>query len=238
MPDSSSLLQISHFSKNFRDFPALSNVSFSINQGEILGLIGPNGSGKTTLLEGIAGFLPLNSGAVSYLGSTLKDNKRRNHLFYLPDGITPYKDMHVSFALQFFSSHFNASEHTFNRIVTNLKLTSVLSKKVKHLSKGFTKRYLLAIALLSNQPLLILDEPFDGLDLHQSLGVMKILQKECKSGRTLLLSIHQLSDAERICSRFLLLDSGKIVGTGTIEELRKQASLPGGTLEEVFLALT
>ena len=81
MPDSSSLLQISHFSKNFRDFPALSNVSFSINQGEILGLIGPNGSGKTTLLEGIAGFLPLNSGAVSYLGCALKDNKRRNHLF-------------------------------------------------------------------------------------------------------------------------------------------------------------
>ena len=211
--------------------PCINPAAFNV-------ILGPNGSGKTTLLEGIAGFLPLASGAVSYLGNTLKENRRKNYLFYLPDGITPYKDMRVSFVLEFFGTHFSISEHSFNRIITDLALTSVLSKRVKHLSKGFTKRYLLAIALLSNQPLLILDEPFDGLDLHQSLGVMKILQKECESGRTLLLSIHQLSDAERICSRFLLLDSGKIVGVGTIEELRKQASLPGGTLEEVFLALT
>src|SRR5262249_35897676 len=117
-------------------------------------------------------------------------------------------------------------------------LQSLLKARVRSLSKGERKRSLLAFALLTSQPLLLLDEPFDGLDLRQTRDVMKLLREHAARGRTLLLSIHQLTDAARVCDRFILLSSGKVVGEGNIVELRKSANLTDGGLEEIFLALT
>ena len=97
---------------------------------------------------------------------------------------------------------------------------------------------MLAIGLLTPQPLLLLDEPFDGLDLRQTRDVMSVLKESAARGRTLFLSIHQLGDAARICDRLVLLSSGEIVGEGTLAELRSKATLAAGGLEEVFLALT
>ncbi|MCD6588423.1 MAG: ABC transporter ATP-binding protein [Candidatus Fermentibacteraceae bacterium] len=235
---SSTFLQIENISKHYGDIQALKNVSFNIHQGEILGLIGPNGSGKTTLLEGITALMPVNNGKVYKHGSLLNPGNRRDEIFYLPDGILPYRDMPVSVALEFFRNLYGTETKQMNRIIGQLELGSVLHKKVRTLSKGYNRRYLLGIALLSSQPLLILDEPFDGLDLRQMLGVVHILQSVCSSGRSLLLSIHQLADAQRICHRFILLDEGRLLGRGTLDELRLQAGLSDGGLEEVFLALT
>ncbi len=100
----------------------------------------------------------------------------------------------------------------------------MLYKPLKALSKGYRRRVLLSLALLSRQPLLMLDEPFDGFDLRLSLSVMDLL-RECRAGRTMILSIHQLTEAEKICDRFLLLDQGRVLGIGTLDELRKQADL-------------
>jgi ABC-2 type transport system ATP-binding protein len=97
---------------------------------------------------------------------------------------------------------------------------------------------LLALGLLTPQPLLMLDEPFDGLDLRQARDVMALLRRQAQRGRTLMLSIHQLTDAARVCDRLVLLSEGKVVGEGTIDELRRQAKLGDGGLEEIFLALT
>jgi len=97
---------------------------------------------------------------------------------------------------------------------------------------------LLALALLTSQPLLLLDEPFDGLDLRQTREVMSLLRSHAAEGRTLLLSIHQLIDAGRVCDRLILLSDGKVAGTGSIAELRAQANLAAGDVEEIFLALT
>ena len=97
---------------------------------------------------------------------------------------------------------------------------------------------LTAIGLLTPQPLLLLDEPFDGLDLRQTREVMDVLRGHAARGRTLFLSIHQLTDAARICDRFVLLSGGRVVGEGTLDELREAAGVEGGGLEEVFLALT
>jgi ABC-type multidrug transport system ATPase subunit len=96
----------------------------------------------------------------------------------------------------------------------------------------------MALALLTPQPLLMLDEPFDGLDLRQARDVMQLLRAHAANGRTLLLSIHQLVDAARVCDRLVLLSSGRVVGEGTLDELRAQANLSEGGLEEIFLALT
>ena len=111
-----------------------------------------------------------------------------------------------------------------------------MKKKVQTLSKGYKRRLLLAIALLSPQPLLMLDEPFDGFDLRQTLAVMDLL-REILVDRTLLLSIHQLSEAEKICDRFLLLNESKLAAFGSLASLRKQTRLKKAGLEEVFLAL-
>ena len=115
--------------------------------------------------------------------------------------------------------------------------TERIVKRVSELSKGYRRRVLLALGLLTPQPILILDEPFDGFDLRQTLRVMNLL-RDVASERSLILSIHQLKDAQRICDRLLLLDAGRRVGFGTLAELAAQAGAPDGDLEEVFLGLT
>ena len=118
-----------------------------------------------------------------------------------------------------------------------LELAPVLAKRVAELSKGYRRRLLLALALLTPQPILILDEPFDGFDLRQTLHVMDLL-REVASERALILSIHQLKDAERICDRLLLLDAGRRLGLGALADLAAQAGATHADLEEVFLGLT
>jgi ABC-2 type transport system ATP-binding protein len=103
---------------------------------------------------------------------------------------------------------------------------------------NITRRLLLAIGLLASQPLIMIDEPFDGLDLRQTREVMGVLRRLCGANRTLLVSIHQLSDAERLCGRFVLLSGGSVRGEGTLEDLRARTGGGRAGLEEVFLALT
>ena len=149
---------------------------------------------------------------------------------YLPDGITPYDDLYAMTVLTFFADAFGSEPGYLEYVTQVLDLEPALGKRVRALSKGFKRRLLLALALLCPRPVLILDEPFDGLDLRQSLGVMSLLRGERTRGRTLVLSIHQLHDATRICDRVLLLSAGRIVAEGAPSEL--------GDLEELFLART
>ena len=123
-------------------------------------------------------------------------------------------------------------------LTRTLKLESLLKARVGSLSKGELKRTLLALGLLTPHPLLLLDEPFDGLDFRQARDVMALLRTYPAKGRTLFLSIHQLADASRVCDRLVLLNKGQVAGEGTLDELQKRAGLTEGGLEEVFLALT
>jgi ABC-2 type transport system ATP-binding protein len=106
------------------------------------------------------------------------------------------------------------------------------------LSKGYGRRLMLALALIAPQPLLLMDEPFDGFDLRQTREVMGVVREVAHNGRTLVLAIHQLIDAERVCDRFVLLADGRVRGIGTLTDLRTQTGMPAGGLEDVFLALT
>lgn len=232
------LLIVQQFSKRFGDYRALDNIDFEVFEGEIIGLIGPNGAGKTTLLECVTGLMPADKGTVSWQGKPLPPVQRKQHLFYLPDNVLPYGERFVVEILTFFRKVFCAMPEQQRVLVRQLALESVLRKRISTLSKGYRRRFILAIALLSPQPLLLLDEPFDGLDLRQTREVMALLQQVRGSGRTLFLSIHQLTDAEKICDRFLLLSGGHILGSGTLDELRQSTDLTSGGLEEIFLALT
>jgi ABC-type multidrug transport system ATPase subunit len=232
------LLQVSSITKNYGGQAALADVSFAVNRHDILGLIGPNGAGKTTLLEAIAGLLAVDAGMVMWEGAPLAPSHRRSVIFYLPDGVRPWHDQYVVRVLTFFGAVYRRSALQIEEVVACVGLRPVLSKQVLALSKGYARRLMWALGLLAPHPLLLMDEPFDGFDLRQTREMIPVLRGLIGSGRTLVLSIHQLHDAERVCDRFVLLSNGRIGGIGTLAELRAAAKQASGGLEEVFLALT
>jgi ABC-2 type transport system ATP-binding protein len=231
------LFAVEGISKQYPPRWVLREAGFSVRPGEVLGLIGPNGAGKTTLFECLAGLTPSDGGVVRFRQQVLVPARRKDALFYLPDGIAPWAAQSVRWALGFFEQLYH-SDTTGAELSAELKLDHLLASRIGSLSKGERKRLLLALGLLTPQPLLMLDEPFDGLDLRQTRDVMALLRRHTARGRTLMLSIHQLNDAARVCDRLVLLSEGRVVGEGALDDLRAQARLSEGGLEEIFLALT
>jgi ABC-type multidrug transport system ATPase subunit len=236
------LVRVTGLTKTYRDIIALSDVALTVREGEVLGLIGPNGAGKTTLFECLAGVLPADSGRVSIGGREIVTGDRGRHLFYLPDAIAPWPSETVRWALDFTVGFFGGSSGRQEDVVVRLGLEPLLHRPIGTLSKGQRKRAALALGLLTPQPVLLADEPFEGLDLRQTRDVGSVLREHARSGRTLFLSIHQITDAARVCDRFVLLSGGRVRGEGTFEDL---ASFAGTTsartpadLEDVVLALT
>ena len=217
----SALMRVAGLSKRYDDQQALADVSFDVPSNEIVGLIGPNGAGKTTLLEAIAGLLPVDSGAVFWRDNVLPFDRRRDSIFFLPDGVRPWQEQHVLHVIEFFAAVYHRPNSVLADTIRLLGLSSVLRKRVDALSKGFCRRLMLALALLTPHSLLLMDEPFDGFDLRQTHEIMNVLRDVALGGRTLVLAIHQLIDAERICNRFVLLADGRVRGNGTLGELRR-----------------
>ena len=244
------VLQVTNLTKRYGRLTALGDVSFSVRPGEILGVIGPNGSGKTTLFECLAGVLPADSGTVSSAGRTIDVSDRSAVLFYLPDAIAPWPAQSVRWALAFAQGFFRAGVRRRagplsapTDVIARFDLAPILDDAIGTLSKGQRKRALLALSFLMPQRVLLADEPFEGLDLRQTREVASALREEAAGGRTLVLSIHQIPDAARICDRFVLLSAGRVCGEGTLDDLcgmaaSRSASPDRRDLEEVFLALT
>jgi ABC-2 type transport system ATP-binding protein len=231
------VLQVASLTKYYGGHCALDGVGFSVRSGEVLGLIGPNGAGKTTLLEAIAGLLPVDSGEIRFRDQPLPTRRRREAIFYLPDSVRPYADQTTVQALTFFADVYRRPADEVSGLISTVGLRPVLAKRIRALSKGYNRRLIIALGLLTRHPILLMDEPFDGFDLRQGRDMMAVLRRVASGGRTLLLSIHQLRDAEQVCDRFALLADGRMRGVGTLDELRSLAGRPGGNLEEIFLAL-
>ncbi len=236
--DDQVLLRVDSINKQYADQAVLSDVTFDIEAGQIIGIIGPNGAGKTTLLEVLAGILPAEASDVQWLGTPLPPSRRREAMFYLPDGVRPYQDQPATQVLSFFADVYRRSADEVASAIEAVGLTPVLQKRVHSLSKGYGRRLMLALGLLTPHPLLLMDEPFDGFDLRQIREIVGVLRKEVTKGRTLVLAIHQLRDAERVCDRFILLADGYVRGVGTLNDLRARTGIVDGNLEDIFLALT
>ena len=234
------ILQVRHLTKRYGRVQALQDVSFTVRDGEVLGVIGPNGAGKTTLLECVAGVLASDRGSIVSAGRPLDAGSRADLLFYVPDAIAPWPSETVRWALSFTVGFLGGRTADLERVVADLDLGPFLDQPIGTLSKGQRKRTLLALALLTPQPIVILDEPFDGLDLRQTRDVGAALRRHAAAGRTLVLSIHQIADAARVCDRFVLLSGGRVCGEGDLSERAATAGRPdaGADLAEVFLALT
>src|SRR5262249_22595713 len=200
--------------------------------------------------ECLAGVLPAEGGAVLRDGQSMSPRERCRTFFYMPDGIAPWPQQTVRWALAYAAGFF-APGHFFPSLffpgltVTEQSdsfgldacgLTPLLDARIGELSKGQRKRVLLAIGLLTPAPILLADEPFDGLDLKQTREIGAGLRSLASQGRTLFLSIHQISDAARFCDRFLLLSAGRLCGQGTLADLTHDTHTDN--LEDAFLALT
>lgn len=235
-------MAVEGITKRYGALTALDAVSFSVRQGEVLGLIGPNGAGKTTLFECVAGVLPSDAGRVVVNGTAVPPGTSSPALFYLPDGIAPWPAQRLGWVLDFVVGFFGGRSSARAEVVERLALGPLLGSRIGTLSKGQRKRALLALGMLVPHPLLMADEPFDGLDLRQTREVAAALREHAAGGRTLFLSIHQITDAARVCDRFVLLSGGRVCGVGTLDELSAAVPPdPGGaapSLEEVVLALT
>jgi ABC-2 type transport system ATP-binding protein len=231
-------LRVTGLTKRYGEERVIDRVTFSARSGEVVGIIGPNGAGKTTLLETVVGLVSADAGDVSWYGEPLPASQRRNALFYLPDGVRPYRDAATSQVVSFFAGVYRRSKAETADTITSVGLRPVLHKHVNALSKGYNRRLLMALALLAPHPVLLMDEPFDGFDLRQTREIVELVRTEAAHGRTFILAVHQLLDAERVCDRLILLAGGRVRGSGTLDELRAQTSLPAGSLEDIFLALT
>jgi ABC-2 type transport system ATP-binding protein len=234
----SAVMRIAGLSKRYGEQRALADVSFDVRANEVLGLIGPNGAGKTTLLEVAAGILPATSGDVLWRGAPLPQAHRRDAIFYLPDRLRAWESQFVVSIVEFFASVYGHEPSRVAETIRLVGLSPVLKKRISALSKGYGRRLMLVVALLTPQPVLFMDEPFDGFDLRQTREVMGVLRDVAQRGRSLVVAIHQLVEAERVCDRFVLLADGRVRSVGTLDELRARSAKPSASLEDVFLALT
>ena len=233
----SPLLEVSGLTKRYGEERVLEGVCFSVRSAEVLGVIGPNGAGKTTLLEAVAALVPIDSGAILWRGARPPPRGRREAIFYLPDATRPWQDQYVWRVLVFLAGVYRRSRTEIGDAVAAVGLGPVLHKRVFALAKGYARRLMWAVALLTPHALLLMDEPFDGFDLKQTREMTVVLREAAAAGRSIVLSTHQLADAERVCDRFVLLAGGQVHGEGTLDELRSRTGVSGG-LEDVFLALT
>jgi ABC-type multidrug transport system ATPase subunit len=235
-------VRVEGLSKHYGRIHALESVGFSIRTGEILGLIGPNGAGKTTLFECVAGLEVAVRGNISFGDPPGNGRHRSSELFYVPDGIAPWPDQPVRWVLEYCLGFFGGRREMYEQVIADLALAPLMRVPIGALSKGQRKRTLLALGLLAPQPILLIDEPFEGLDLRQSREAAATLRKHITPDRTFFLSIHQIADAAKVCDRFVLLSGGRVVAEGTRDVLTAVARQRAGhdlapDFEEVFLAL-
>ena len=235
------LIEIEGLTKRFGAFTAVDSVSFKVQRGEVLGFLGPNGAGKSTTMRMLAGFMIPTSGTARIQGHDVQTDSvaARRVLGFLPEGAPTYPEMSVEGFLRFCARvrGFSGAELS-DRVDHALGLTTlkgVRLQPVETLSKGFKRRVGLAQALLHDPPVLVLDEPTDGLDPNQKHEVRGLIQQMAPQ-KAIVISTHILEEVDAVCSRAIVIAGGRIVADGTPREL--EAKHPSGRLEDVFRMLT
>jgi ABC-2 type transport system ATP-binding protein len=212
------------------------HVTFEARRGEIVAVIGPNGAGKTTLLERLVG-LRDGGGRVHVLGGELRTFGDHARAFaFSPDDALPPPEVLVGGLIEHAHRHRPRRADVLRSLLSGLGLESLLDRSAGALSRGERKRLALYVALAADRPVVVLDEPFGAFDPLQLRDVLQTVRLVAEEGAAVVVSIHQLNDAERIADRVLLLSEGRRIAFGTVEEIRAQAG-PCESLEGAFVAL-
>jgi ABC-type multidrug transport system ATPase subunit len=230
-----SFLQFKNIQKRFGSVVALNNVSLDVGEGSVLALLGPNGAGKSTLFGCLLGLIFPTSGEVLLHEQNVRDGDRRT-FGYVPERISLYPQRSVWENGLFFAKLRGHGEHELEKQLKRVGLYNVHDRKVGQLSKGMLQRLGLAIALCGQPKLLILDEPFNGLDPVLLEELQNILRAENRRGATLLISTHTISAVEYLATHVAILLQGQLAAAGAVEELR--AKHPGqSSLEHIYHAV-
>lgn len=235
------LIEIEALTKRFGPFTAVDEVSFTVAKGEVLGFLGPNGAGKSTTMRMLAGFMIPSAGTARICGHDVQDDAvaARRSLGFLPEGAPTYPDMTVWGFLRFCAKVRGYRGKEIDRRVTHAaeltRVQGVRLQRVETLSKGFKRRVGLAQALLHDPPVLILDEPTDGLDPNQKHEVRSLIRRMAPE-KAIVISTHILEEVDAVCTRAIIISGGRVIVDGTPEEL--EARHPSGKLDDVFRELT
>jgi ABC-2 type transport system ATP-binding protein len=215
------MIEIEGLAKSFGPVAAVRGVSLSVDKGEVLGFLGPNGAGKSTTMKMLTGFLTPSAGSARVCGFDVQTDpmQAQERMGYLPEGAPAYGDMTALSFLKFCAGvrglHGAAAKAAIDRAVQRTELARVLEQPIETLSKGFKRRVGIAQAILHEPPVLIMDEPTDGLDPNQKHTVRELI-REMSAEKAIIVSTHILEEVAAICTRAVIIDRGRIVADGHI----------------------
>ncbi len=225
---------VSHLSKCFGRLQAVKDVSFEVMPGEIFGLLGPNGAGKTTAIRMMLDIFKPDSGEVRVFGGTMTE-ATKNRIGYLPEERGLYQDLKLEQTLVYLATLKGLAEADARERLTHwlkrLELYEHRNKKVQELSRGMQQKAQIISALVHDPDLLVIDEPFSGLDPVNTRLVKEIIEEPSAAGRAVIMSTHQMYQVEALCSRIVLIDHGSTVLYGRVDEIKRQFAGNAVTLE-------
>lgn len=230
-------IEITGLTKNFDTLTAVDNLNLAARPGEVIALLGPNGAGKSTLMNMIAGYLAPTSGQIKILGADIAEHPllARQNIGFLPEGSPLYPDMSVAAFLKYMAGLRGVGAPRLAEVAALAKIDEVMNCKIETLSKGYLRRVGFAQSILSDPPVLLLDEPTDGLDPNQKEHIRKLIADMGKT-KTILISTHLLEEAETIAARIVVIARGQIKADGTLPRILAQNR--SVTLHEAFRKLT
>ena len=243
-PASEPLIETCGLTKRFGSVQALANVNLRVMPGEIYGLLGPNGAGKTTAIKTILGLLEPTSGWIKVGGLDPAKNpiEVKSKIGYVAENPIVYDSLSPRDFLEFVASIRKTDKVVTNELVTQLAnafdMAQYFDSPIATLSLGMKQKVALIASLIHQPPVLLLDEPLNGLDAKSSRIVKELVSFQAQKGGAVLFSTHIMEVAEQICTRIGIIYQGKVIAEGTLDQLRGKTEGKGGTLEEVFLKLT
>ncbi|MEK4627245.1 ABC transporter ATP-binding protein [Solibacillus sp. FSL R7-0682] len=237
------ILQLQNVTGGYTRKPVIQDLSFEINKGELVGLIGLNGAGKSTTIKHIIGTLLPREGEIRLNGVTLQENmdKYRSSFSYIPETPVLYEELTLKEHLELTAMAYGLDEKMLASrsevLLKEFRMEKRLNWFPSHFSKGMRQKVMIMCAFLVNPSLYIIDEPFVGLD---PLGIQSLLDQmdeKKKSGASILMSTHILSTAEKHCDRIILLHEGRVRAQGTMKDLRKAFNMPTASLDDLYIAM-
>ncbi len=231
-----SVINVENVSKSYRDQKALSDFSLTVEHGDVVALLGPNGAGKTTFVKCMLNLISADSGKISIYDIDSNDPMSRSRLVYLPEKFTFYNYFTVEETLKFFAEFHQVEKsqvkERIKEALGKLSIGELGKKKLSELSKGQMQRVGLCIAIVADKDLIILDEPFSGLDPIGIKDVKDICLELSSKGKTILINSHILSEVEKFAKKVIILNHGKVQAQGLIDDVRN-----GMSLEDRFYTL-
>ena len=219
------IIELTDISKSYNDTQVINNISFSVNQGEIFGLLGPNGAGKTTILRMLLDIITSDSGSIKVFDSTL-DYAAKDRIGYLPEERGLYKTTkitdHLVYLAQLKGIPKKQAQEKAEYLLRLIEMYEHKEKKVEELSKGMQQKIQFIAAIIHDPDIIIVDEPFSGLDPVNTRLIINILLEQKKAGKTIILSTHIMEQVQTLCDRILMINKGSVVLYDTVDRIRKK----------------